>query len=92
MPQKHLKIPFWGAHSNKYITFEKNVYNVSKIRYALEAALITCEDYLVLRDDFIVFNTECNQRYIRNRLAMLRSEIELLFYQQYKNVYNNPEV
>lgn len=58
----------------------------------LDAALVTCEDYLVLRDEHVVFNTECNQRYIRNRLAKLRNEIELLFYQQYKNVHDNPEV
>lgn len=58
----------------------------------LEDALDTCEDYLVLRDDYVVFNTECNHRYIRNRLAKLRSEIELLFYQQYKDVHDNPEV
>ena len=58
----------------------------------LEAALVTCEDYLVLRDDHVVFNTECNQRYIRNRLAKLRSEIELLFYQQYRDVHDNPEL
>lgn len=58
----------------------------------LDAALVTCVDYLVLREDYVVFNTECNHRYIRNRLAKLRSEIELLFYQKFKNVHDNPEV
>ena len=58
----------------------------------LTEALKTCEDYLMYRDNFIVFNSECNHRYIQKRLDKLRRQVELLFIQQFKNDCGNPIV
>lgn len=52
----------------------------------LDAAIITCENYLVTLDDHIVaFNTEYNQRYVRKKLDRLRQHVELLFIQKCKD-------
>lgn len=51
----------------------------------LTSVLNTCNDYLVYSDNYIVFCSVCNQRYVQKRLEKLRREVELLFIQQFKN-------
>lgn len=51
----------------------------------LTSVLKTCKDYLLFRNNFIDFNSDCNQRYVQKRLDKLRRDVELLFIQQFKN-------
>lgn len=58
----------------------------------VEAALATCSNYLIIRDGYVVYNTECNQRYVCNRLQKLRRDIVSLYIQKNKDLGDNPEI
>lgn len=73
-------------------TRETLCYTLSMSIDDLEKVLSTCSDYLIVRDGYVVFNTESNQRFICNRLQKLRRDIILLYIQKNKAINDNPEV
>lgn len=81
-------VAFIGVRQTK----DSLCYTLSMSMNDLDAALATCANYLMVRDGFVVFNTECNQRYVCKRLQKLRRDIVLLYIQKNKGVSDNPEV